>query len=257
MNRYLTPSKVALLCLVTVYAQGAVPSSGVISVLSFLVSHIIPQDQSNRSSTPIHLSSDSHNDGIHTISLRAFEHATSSLPSSIPGRTIWDLLLKRLWHLDCFDALEEFFTALGTILVKSREDQLRDRALGITEDLEEQPIGQVMRFARQSPLGTFVRRARMEYMKCQFDDSVALWRAFIQYRMPTYHVWAKRNPVESGQINIDANLVDLGLEMNSALAKAVYGEYSASEEVKTGRSTKDVEMLLEFQVSEMQSEFAF
>jgi anaphase-promoting complex subunit 5 len=139
--------------------------------------------------------------------------------------------------------------------VKSREEQLRDRALGITEDSEEQPIGEVMRFARQSPLGTFVRRARMEYMKCQFDDSVALWRAFIQYRMPTYHVWAKRNPVESGQINIDSNLVDLGLEMNSPLARAVYGEYSASEEVKTGRSTKDVEMLLEFQVSEMQSEF--
>lgn len=261
MTRYLTPSTIGLLALATVYtdADGVVPSAAVVPVLSFLASHVL-----SSSSTPSPAESaagnkkkedesedERHSD--HAVPIDEFERATAVLQSSIPGRTIWDLFLKRIWQLDCFDALEVFFTDLSRILVKTREERIRGRDNGVVEEEQEQEQPAPTRLARETPLGAFVRRAQLEYTRIRFDGAVQLWRGFIRYRMPTYHAWAKRNPGEAeAQVTVDANLVDLGLDMSSDLSQMVYGDMPPSYDTKMGRSVKDIERLLEFQVGEMQ-----
>jgi anaphase-promoting complex subunit 5 len=240
MSRYLTPSKIALLCLVAVYTEGVVPNSAIIPVLSFLASHLLPLDPS-RSSNQV-----TSQDKNHTISINDFEKATSSLESSIPGRTVWDLFLKKIWLIDCADSLEEFFSTISNILVKTREEQHIDRNNGIL------PKPGRIYLSRSSPLGTFVRRAQLEYTRLQFHDSVALWRRFIRYRIPTYHAWIKRNPLDI-QAAVDINMIELGLDLTSPLAKVVYGDLGDDSHDEGGISTKDIERLLEFQVGEMQS----
>ena len=242
MTRYLTPSKVALLALITVYTEGVVPNSAIVPVLSFLVSQLLPLDPS-KSADQVS------NPGDHTIPIEDFERVTSSLQSSVPGRTIWDIFLKRLWLIDCFDILEEFITSLSDILVKSREELIRDRNHGIAPDPRPNRLG------RASPLGAFVRRAQLEYTKLQFDDAVELWTAFVGYRMSTYRAWAKRHPRASQSI-VDGNLADLGVDLASPLAKVVYGEAESGNQIKTGMSMKDIERLLEFQVGELQSKLS-
>lgn len=242
MTRYLTPSKVALLALITVYTEGVVPNSAIVPVLSFLVSHLLPLDPS-KSADQVN------NPGDHTIPIEDFERVTSCLPSSVPGRSIWDIFLKRLWLIDCFDTLEEFITGLTDILVKSREELIRDRNHGIPPDTRPNRLG------RASPLGTFVRRAQLEYTKLRFDDAVELWTAFVGYRMSTYRAWAKRHS-RASQSMVDVNLADLGADLASPLAKVVYGEAESGNHIRTGMSMKDIERLLEFQVGELQCRFA-
>ncbi|KAL1959613.1 hypothetical protein VTO42DRAFT_1648 [Malbranchea cinnamomea] len=244
MTRYLTPSKVALLALVTIYTDGAVPNSAIVPVLSFLVSHLLPLDYSALMKCP--KLEGVEKDGDHTVPLKEFEQATAFLPSSIPGRTIWDILLTRLWAFDCFDTLDEFFSGLSDIVVKSREEQIRDRNHGIVSEPGR------MRLGRASPLGTFVRRAQLEYTKIRFGDAVQLWRAFISYRMPTYKSWAKRNP-SGAQAMVDANLASLGVELESPLARVVYGDLEEGNDIRMSLSAKDIERLLEFQVGQLQS----
>ncbi|PGH28583.1 anaphase-promoting complex subunit 5 [[Emmonsia] crescens] len=243
MTRYLTPSKISLLALVSVYTEGVVPNSAIVPVLSFLVSHLLPLkpstlDLTSTSTTP--------QDRSHAIPIQNFEAATSPLASSIPGRTVWDLLLKKLWNLDCSDALDEFFSGISDMLMKTREELINDRNNGIAPETGR------MLLSRVSPLGVFIRRAQLEYTRLQFHDAVALWRGFIKYRLPTYQLWAKRNPLDS-QTAVDVNLVELGLDLTSPLAKVVYGALEEGRDVEVGMSTRDIERLLDFQVGEMQS----
>ena len=240
MSRYLTPSKVALLCLISIYTEGVVPNSSAIHVLSFLVSCLFPIADSGLSATSKRWDSDA------TVSVADLEEALVSHASSIPGRSIWDLFLKKIWSLDSCDALEVFFSEISTVLVKTREEQIRDRDNGLAPETGS------MHLSRNSPLGTFVRRAQLEFTRLQFHDSVKLWKSFVKYRLPTYRVWAKKNPSDE-QASIDINLLELGLDSSSQLAQVVYGGIEDDAEYERNVSTKDVERLLEFQIGELQS----
>ncbi|KAK1146630.1 APC5 protein [Aspergillus melleus] len=240
MSRYLTPSKIALLCLVSIYTEGVVPNSSAIHVLSFLVSCLSPLDASNPHSTSGPREKHS------SVSIIDLEEALSAQASSIPGRSVWDLFLRKVWSIDSCDALEVFFSDVSDILAKTRDEQLRDRDNGLA------PESGVMRLSRCSPLGVFVRRAQLEFTRLQFHDSVRLWKGFVKYRLPTYRAWARRNPAEE-QATVDINLLELGLDANSPLARVAYGNIEEEEENEEQYvSTKDVERLLEFQIGELQ-----
>lgn len=241
MSRYLTPSKVALLCLISIYTEGVVPNSSAIHVLSFLVSCLFPIED-----TGISTSKKWEMDA--TVSISDLEKTFSAQSSSIPGRSVWDLFLKKIWSLDSCDALEVFFASISQMLVKTREEQIHDRDSGLAPEPETGP----MRLSRNSPLGTFVRRAQLEFTRLQFHDSVKLWKGFVKYRLPTYRVWAKKNP-SSEQPSIDMNLLELQLDETSYLAQVVYGNVDDDAEYERNFSTKDVERLLEFQIGELQS----
>lgn len=238
MTRYLTPSKVALLALVSVYTDGVIPNSEIVSVLSFLISHLLPLDPSTNEAKA--------DPKLHTVPIEEIETATLGLASSVPGRTVWDHFLKKIWQIDCVDALDEFFSTVSGLLVKKREEQVNDRDNGIVSESTS------MRLSRSSPLGTFVRRAQLEFTRLQFHDAVALWKRFIKYRLPTYHVWAKRNPLEN-KATIDTNLVELEVDLASPLATVAYGNMNEDIDREIGMSNKDMERLLEFQIGEIQS----
>ncbi|KAJ6115055.1 hypothetical protein N7486_000833 [Penicillium sp. IBT 16267x] len=235
MTRYLTPWRISLLCLITVYTDGFVPNSSAIHVLSFLTVGLFPLDPADKQWEKHYLSS-----------IAELEEVLSGHESSVPGRTIWDLFLKKLWSLDSLDALEWFFSNhLPTLLTKTREQLLQDRDNGLA------PEADGMRLSRSSPLGAFVRRAYLEYTRLQFHDSVKLWSGFVKYRLPTYHVYARRNPSDSHD-PVDINLFDQGLDSTSYLSRAVYGSIEDEERDEGVVGVKDAERLVEFQVGELQ-----
>ncbi|THC93348.1 hypothetical protein EYZ11_007174 [Aspergillus tanneri] len=239
MSRYLTPSKIALLCLASIYTEGVVPNSSAIHVLSFLVACLSPLDGSNPNPPSGNWEKQS------SVSTTDLEEALSTQTSSIPGRSIWDLFLRKIWSINSCDALEAFFSDVPGMLVKTREEQIRDRDNGLAPD------SSCIRLSRCSPLGAFVRRAQLEFTRLQFYDSVKLWKGFVKYRLPTYRAWARRNPQEE-QATVDINLLELGLDTRSHLAQVVYGNIEDDLEDEQYLSTKDIERLLEFQIGEMQ-----
>ena len=90
MPRFLTPSKVSLLGLALIYTEKEVTTSESVKVLGFLITHILPRSK--------HASQvDSFE---HGVSLSGFETALTSLSSVMPGRTIYDLLVKKLWSIE-------------------------------------------------------------------------------------------------------------------------------------------------------------
>ncbi|KAJ5937398.1 hypothetical protein N7454_004698 [Penicillium verhagenii] len=235
MTRYLTPWRVSLLCLITVYTDGFVPNSSAIHVLSFLTGGLFPLDPADKQWQKHYLSS-----------IAELEEVLSGHESSVPGRSIWDLFLKKLWSIDSLDALEWFFSNhLPTLLTKTREQLLQER----DNALSPEPEG--MRLSRSSPLGAFVRRAYLEYTRLQFHDSVKLWSGFVRYRLPTFHVYSRRNPSDRSNA-VDINLFDQDLDSTSPLARVVYGNIEDDERDEVVVGIKDAERLVEFQVGELQ-----
>jgi anaphase-promoting complex subunit 5 len=220
-----------------IYSEGVVPSSETVRVLSFLISHIIPDTP--RSSTA------SSSITSQLIKVEDFETVLSSLPSAIPGRTIWDLFLKKLWAIDCSHALDQLISNALFVISKSREQLQKEREEGLVPE----PAG---RISRTSPLGAFIRRAHLEYTRLQFSDSATLWQKFIIYRRPTRQAFEKKNPADS-RSDLDVNLSDLQLDGSHPIAQILYGGLEDDDEENEGfMSTDDVERLMEFQVSELQ-----
>lgn len=235
MTRYLTPWRISLLCLITVYTDGVVPNSSAIHVLSFLTAGLFPLDPADKQWEKHYLPT-----------ITDLEEFLAGHESSVPGRTLWDLFLKRIWSIDSLDALETFFTdVLPALLSKTREQLMQDRENGLAPETNR------IRLSRSSPLGAFVRRAYLEYARLQFHDSVKLWTGFVKYRLPTYHAWARRNPSHE-HTPVDVNLLDFEVDTTSHLSQFVYGNIEDDSEDEGVISVKDSERLVEFQVGELQ-----
>lgn len=237
MSRYLTPTKVGLLALVSLYTESVVPSTATIPILSFLISHLLPLSPNSSHSAPA--------TSAHRLdaSVDSLQQATIGHVSGIPGRTVWDLLLNKLWEVTSFDAFHIFFDDLSLLLERPRDEQ-------DIEDLEESKASQI-RLSRTSPLGAFVRRSQLEFTRLQFHDDVALWKSFVMYRHSTLAQWRRRHPGVGD--NIDTNLPGAAGEHNELVRDAVYGEVISRGSGKSSVSTEDVEKLLEYQVDQMQS----
>ena len=238
MSRYLTPSKIGLLALAFLYTEGVVPTSETTAVLSFVISCILP-DASHPGDLPT-------TDISHVVPIATYENNLASHDSAIPGRTIWDLFLKKIWSFDCADSLELFLSSVPSLLAKSREQLLRERESG--EEISEH-AGRIL---RTSPLGAFIRRAHLEYTRLQFYDAGSLWQAFLAYRLPTKHAWEKKNP-SNGRSSLDSNFSDIHIDASHPVAQIMYGKLATENGEDGGLSTYDVERLMEFQVSELQS----
>lgn len=239
MSRYLTPAKITLLVVALLYAEDVVPTSEATAVLAFILTQVLPLNQ-----TPQLIGASEEFEPALPISI--FESTLSEHPSARPGRSLYDLLLKRLWAIDCSHTLDAFVTDLPTLLAKSREQLMRERETGEESD---QPHGRIL---RTSPLGAFIRRCHLEYTRLQFQDSITLWQDFVSYRLPTRQAYEKKNPSD-GRTTLDSNLADLGVDTTHPLAQIMYGRLAGSEQKHHGAfSMYDVEKLMEFQVSELQ-----
>ncbi|KIX05186.1 uncharacterized protein Z518_06058 [Rhinocladiella mackenziei CBS 650.93] len=239
MSRYLTPGKITLMVVALLYAEDLVPTSEATTVLALLLNQILPAGK------PLALEGEQP-EFEHAIPTSIFESTLANRPSARPGRSLYDLLLKRLWTIDCSHALDAFISNLPCLLTKSREQLLRERETGEESD---QIHGRIL---RTSPLGAFIRRCHLEYTRLQFQDCLTLWQDFILYRLPTRQAYDKKNP-HDGKTALDVNLTDMGIDVSHPLTQLIYGRLAENEQKHHGAfSMYDVEKLMEFQVSELQ-----
>jgi anaphase-promoting complex subunit 5 len=244
MSRYLTPSKIGLLALISLYADSVVPSTATIPILSFIVSHLLPVEfLSSRPDTNLPSRS-------FIITIDSFQKATITHASGIPGRTVWDLLLRKFWEINSFDALHVFFDALTFLIEKPRHDGHFDSPdSGLANSKR-------ILVSRRSPLGVFVRRSQLEFTRLQFHDGITLWNSFITYRDPTLALWKRRNP-NAGKLSFDRNLQEAFSGSDDRIREIVYGDSAGDLQAEASVSTDDVEKLLEYQIARMQSMGAY
>jgi anaphase-promoting complex subunit 5 len=232
--RYLTASKISLLVLVNLYCNSGIPSSATIPVLSFVLSHSFPATPSAARAPR----SEDRQDA--SFSIRAFEDVLQGHASNIPGRTLLDVFLKHMWEMNSFDALFDLFDRLGDLLVQPSE-----------EAAEDAPTTRIF-LSQTSPLGTLIRRARVEFVRLQFDDAIKLWSAVIAYRAPTAQ-WTKRL-AGLASLGVDVVAADMGLDHGDGLYEIAYGRLSEDEN-GGDLSTDDLERLLDIQLDRLQRRY--
>jgi len=235
--RYLTASKISLLVLINLYCSSGIPSSATIPVLSFILSHSFPSAPSAARAPR----SANHQDA--SLSIRAFEDVLQSHASNMPGRTLLDVFLKHMWEMNSLDSLFELFDRLGDLLARPQE--------GTTQD---EPSGRTY-LSQTSPMGVLVRRARVEFVRMQFDDAIKQWSAFIAYRAPTAQ-WTKRL---AGLVSFGVDIVaaDMGLDSSDNLYDVAYGRLPEEEYGGHGLSVDDLERLLDVQLDRLQRRSMF
>jgi anaphase-promoting complex subunit 5 len=236
MIRYLTPSKIGLLVLIVLYIDEIVPNDAIIPILSFITCRLIPQpasklDSASQAADPV-------------LSMSDFEDLTKGFMATMPGRTLHDAFLRKLWAMNSLHALHDFFQDLTKILTKNRTQPL------VEAQNDKAPKGKIL-LSRVSPLGVFIRRAQLEFTRLQFDDSVRLWVSFTKFRNVSEPLWRKRRP-SVGSSTIDSNLADLSLGTDAPLANIVYPSLQDNTEYEPQLSTEEMERLLDFQLEKLQ-----
>lgn len=253
MLRYLAPSKIGLLALIELYIHGAVTCDAIIPVINFLTTHLLECSLSEPSQSPAEQWKKGEDTIRLAVSIQRFEEVLSPFIAGdrLPGRTLWDRFLEKLWGIDSLHTLHEFFDQLLNHLAKTKKE-LQE----MSERGEELPRGVLL--ARNSPFGSFVRRAHLEFTKLHFNDVAELWKAFVKYRQPTAQYWRRRNPQHS-RLSFDSVLLDGEYEWGEQtddIAVAVYGNMLLMDDPDSALpvSTDDIEGLLEYQIEQVQSE---
>jgi anaphase-promoting complex subunit 5 len=249
MTRFLTPSKIGFLALVELYTDAIVPTSSTIPILSFILDQLLPN---NLKSQPRDLVSSQSLPFL--LDLKSFEAVLSEHPaaSGLPGRSLWDHFLKKIWDIDSLDALHVFFARRTNLLAKNRDELKKDGEMGIPPPSEDMIL-----LSHSSPFGSFVRRSKVEFERLRFSDTLALWTAFTKWRHGSKIYWSRRNGA-LGRWAGDSALADgeeeWGMRATEMLELVAYGGLSLEDTDDGCVSSDEIEKLLEFQVEQMQSE---
>lgn len=172
MPRYLTPAKICLLSLVDLHVSDEIPPSSKLDVLSFIALQVNPPSDQDDGGVEEKLN-------LSNSGFTIFADEFSQWQSGVPGRSVYDAFLQRIWRLDDLDSLHNLFQQLSELVIPPETEA-------------QEPV--VPKLSRSSPLGQYIRRCVVEFTRLQFADSQALWNAFAAYRMPSYQSWASRNP---------------------------------------------------------------
>ena len=169
-------------------------------------------------------------------SISDFKTALSSHDSVKPGRSLWHLLLEKLWSLNSLHSFHELFDGLNNLYSKKGHEDEQNSTRRIT-------------LSGPSPLGLFVRRASLEFTRLQFHDAFRLWSSFLVFREETYDTYVKRS---SGHAIIDETIEGMGIGPEDALMKIAYGHLEDDSVREDFTSTDDVEKIIEFQLERLQ-----
>ncbi|KAH6628677.1 anaphase-promoting complex subunit 5-domain-containing protein [Chaetomium tenue] len=251
MSRYLAPSKIGLLALIELYIEGAVPNDATIPVINFLTSHLLDYSLTGPFTAPTERWKEAENTIRLAVSVHHFEEllAPFAAVDRLPGRSLWDRFLEKLWGIDSLHTLHEFFDQLPNHLARTKAELRELASRG-----EEPPSGVLL--TRNSPFGVFIRKAHLEYTRLYFDYVANLWKTFVKYRQPTAAYWRRRNPHHS-RLSFDSVLLEgeheWGLQTDG-IAVAAYGNMLLmdGQDAELPVSTDDIESLLEFQIEQVQ-----
>jgi len=253
MAHFLTPSKIGLLALVELYTEATVPASATIPVLSFILAQLLP---STIRLQTLHSKSE-WQDLPFALDLESFQTLLSPhrSPSAIPARSLWQIFRQKLWEIDSLDALHRFFETRTHMLAKTKEAQKREGEMNGELGIPP-PSPDMIILSRTSPLGTFIRRAKVEFDRLRFCDAIALWTSFVRWRQES-GMDDVRNSIThfNGDKVLAEGELDWGHEATETLRLVAYGGMEISETEYADISSNDIEKLLEFQVEQMQSKF--
>lgn len=172
-NRFLCPQKIWLLALALVFSKGVVPPSSVVQVLDFIMNNITNDAETTCNSWV---------SGIDPVILTEhFRSLLSTMESTISGRTIWHLLLKKIWKIQSPNGLNEMISHAPTVLIPGRQMVPQ----GGYDHLETR----YRLISRESLIGAFIRRTHLEYTRLHITHADALWRSFLAFREPTHQAF--------------------------------------------------------------------
>lgn len=216
MPRYLTPAKLCLLLLIDLYTSDEIPASSKLDVLAFIASQINPPSDHDNAGLEERFA-------LASADISVFASKLSKYQSGIPGRSLHDALLNRIWKLEDLDSLHGLFQQLGELVTPQH-----------SEEGQEVPA----KVSRSSPLGQFLRRSCVEFTRLQFSDSQALWTAFSNYRRSSYETWSSRNPHDASQLQ---------------LSQLVWSHPPSNQSTRTAHtSIEDTSTLLSYSIYQLQ-----
>ena len=173
-----------------------------------------------------------------TLSIQAFKDLLHRLPTNMPGRSLFDEILHCMWDMGSIDSLFGLFDKLGDYLVSFKEEASEERR------------HKHIRLSKTSPLGAFIRRARLEFVRLPFDDIVKLWCAFVGYRAPT--AFSLKKLAGSTSLSLDHVAAEMGVGQGEALFHITYGRLVEGGTASHPLSVDDLERVLEFQLDKLQ-----
>lgn len=209
-GKYLTPHKIALLVLVELYCSFLLPPKHTISVLTLIMEHLDPSCGS-------------------PSTLKHLQRFTSDKASHLPGRTIYDMVLKRLWDLQSLDDLVSFFASIPCLISRHQSPPTIGRRL--------------LLLSPSSFLGSFIRKCTVEFNNLPLDDVIKLWKGLVGYRSISVPKWLQKN----------SERTMVGSSMTPQISS---WEDDASEKTHNDigeyLSVSDIERMFEYHVSKMQ-----
>nr|QEJ80707.1 putative anaphase-promoting complex subunit 5 protein [Teratosphaeria gauchensis] len=220
MPRYLTPGRVCSLVLIDIYLSGEVASSTRLSLLSFIASRIHATTQHEQADVAKLLDDVERDASALSTTLRQWETA-------IPGRSLYDHFLSRLWALDGLDSLHVFFEQLDQLIALNRPAENGERSI-----------------TRASQIGQYLRRCCVEFTRLQFNDTQNLWNSFVSFRAATYDCWASRNPEAARKLQADQGIIAFSSDARQSDSLQLHAE--------AGVSAEDVDRLLTASIHRLQ-----
>lgn len=236
MARFLTPSKIATLLLIQLYCERAISDSGFTATLELIAKLILPTSNEGQK----------HFDGEYESFNSVLQSVSKIETSTDPGQTVYDVFIERLWKLDSFDRLDSFISWFPSVLSPDREVLLKERELGLT-------IKHDGWISKASPIGAYIRRCVLEYVRLHFHDCMTLWTDFVAHQQ---HAKSLHTETSAGEWPISVRSSDLGeWKSHPSLATANSGQlnHGSHEHHLLTIDTHDVTKLLEFQIAEMQT----
>lgn len=118
------------------------------------------------------------------------------------------------------------------------------------QTLARQPV------SPHSPVGQFLRRCNLEYVRLQFHDAQHLWEDFLLFREPSRSAWAARNP-DHGTATVDLGVLpvsstpEMQLHPSSILVDRLHRRYVDSGDALP--SQDELENMIQFQLEHLQS----
>lgn len=218
MAHFLTPAKIAALLLIQLYSEQVVPTSVVPHILELIAELVLSTsgDGQQRIRDEYEL--------FMSVLLSVSKIGLSDGCESKLHR----VFLQRLWKIDSLDKLDSFISWFPNLLAPDREVLLKEREMGLT-------ISHDGWIAKTSPIGSYIRRCALEYVRLHYHDCTTLWTEFAACQQRAKMLHDERAPDQHTSFVQPETLSNIE---------------TSSPQLRT---TYEMTKLLEFQVAEMQS----
>ncbi|CDK25705.1 unnamed protein product [Kuraishia capsulata CBS 1993] len=252
----LSPARIGTLALISLYCFGRIPAIVVPPVMSVVVDQIDGfkngiTKQFGKARKP-----EVNEELVDLIdrlseSIDSYFSRKNDIKDDTAKRTsdvVTHAFLSYLWSVQNMDMFYDLIHRSSRLLLK--ENAKQDR-VGKENDARRKQL------AKTSYLGKFVYNVSVNLRALEFDETVHLWHAFVQYREPTRAIYKPVRPLSDPK-NRDAKELDYDIRISSMILKnanitdvAGYHSYDFAPHLQAGALTVseiDLSDLLDYQI---------